>query len=76
MIIIHFMGDMISTAFTLTYAHFDELLRISQRLSREGLSRQHATDLARPRRRIQLINRRHRSPVQLLLLHAVVMVRE
>src|SRR5580692_373277 len=76
MIIIHFMGDLVNQAFALTYAHFDELLRVFQRLGRKRLSRQHAPDLSRPRGRIELFNRRDCPPVQLPLLHAVMMVRE
>ncbi len=47
-----------------------------QRLWRQLLPAQHPPNLPRPRRPVQLLNRRHRAPTGLALLHAVMMIRE
>src|SRR5262249_36163132 len=54
----------------------NHLLRLSQRFGSELLPTQHPPDLARPRRRIQLLQYCDRPPSRLLLLYAIVVIRE
>src|SRR5262245_9236930 len=62
--------------FSLPTVRPNHLLRIPQRLGSQLLPTQHPPDLARPRRRIQLLQHRDRPAARLLLLHPIMVIRE